>query len=67
MNVSDPIDTDWSRDVENSTQFAMTFARKKGILNQGDLVLHISCSKPNTGFVNTMNLFYVSAGDLIEA
>lgn len=56
----------WSKDVENRTKFAINFAKKKGILNQGDLVLHLSCSKQNVGFTNTMKLFYVNAGDFLE-
>jgi len=45
----------------------MDFGKRKGILNQGDLVLHMSCSKQNAGFANTMSLFYVSAGDFVNA
>lgn len=61
---TDPTETSWSKDVANRTRFALKFAHKKGILKQGDLVLHMSCAKQNAGFANAMRLFYVSAGDL---
>lgn len=63
--VTDPIDVEWSRDVKNRTQFAIKFAKAKGILNQGDLVLQLSCSKENAGFVDSMNVFYVSATNTV--
>lgn len=64
--VTDLIETSWSKEVEHRTKFAMNFGKKKGILRQGDLVIHISSSKPNTFFPNSMKLFFVNAGDFIE-
>ncbi|XP_026806465.1 pyruvate kinase-like [Rhopalosiphum maidis] len=66
LQYIDPIENVW-RDNENRTRFAMDFGKRKGILHQGDLVLHISSSKQNVGFANTMSLFYVSAGDFVNA
>lgn len=67
MSFTDPIETVWARDIENRTKFAMNFAKNKGILKQGDLVLHMSCNKQNAGFINMMRLFYVGADDVIES
>lgn len=64
--VTDPIENIW-KDIENRTRFAMDYGKRKGILHQGDLVLHMSCSKQNAGFANTMSLFYVSADDFDNA
>lgn len=64
--VTDPIENIW-KDTENRTRFAMDFGKRKGILHQGDLVLHMSCSKQSVGFANTMSVFYVSAGDFVNA
>ncbi|KAL4142261.1 hypothetical protein QTP88_004755 [Uroleucon formosanum] len=66
LQYIDPIENIW-KDIENRTRFAMDFGKRKGILHQGDLVLHMSCSKQNVGFANTMSVFYVSAGDLVNA
>ncbi|CAI6353367.1 unnamed protein product [Macrosiphum euphorbiae] len=55
------------KDIENRTRFAMDFGRRKGILHQRDLVLHMSYSKQSMGFANTMSVFYVSAGDFVSA
>ncbi|VVC45084.1 Pyruvate kinase,Pyruvate kinase-like, insert domain,Pyruvate/Phosphoenolpyruvate kinase-like [Cinara cedri] len=66
VHYIEPTETIWAKDVENRTKFAMNLGKKRGILNQGDLVLHMSCSKQNAGFTNTMRLFYVGADDLIE-
>lgn len=67
LRLTDPVDTIWAKDIENRTRFAINFGKKRGILNQGDLVLLMSCSKQNAGFNNTMRLFYVGAEDMIEA
>ncbi|CAH1731973.1 hypothetical protein AGLY_015454 [Aphis glycines] len=67
LQYIDPIENIWSKEIENRTRFAMDFGKRKGILHQGDLVLHMSCSKQNAGFANTMSLFYVSAGDFVNA
>ncbi|XP_025198002.1 pyruvate kinase-like [Melanaphis sacchari] len=67
LQYIDPIENIWSKEIENRTRFAMDFGKRKGILNQGDLVLHMSCSKENTGFANTMSVFYVSAGNFVNA
>ncbi|XP_026820468.1 pyruvate kinase-like [Rhopalosiphum maidis] len=67
LQYIDPIENIWSREIENRTRFAMDFGKRKGILNQGDLVLHMSCSEQNVGFANTMSLFYVNAGDFVIA
>ncbi|XP_001944086.1 pyruvate kinase isoform X2 [Acyrthosiphon pisum] len=66
LQYIDPIENVW-KDIENRTRFAMDFGKRKGILHQGDLVLHMSCSKQNAGFANTMSVFYVSAGDFVNA
>ncbi|KAE9541213.1 hypothetical protein AGLY_004458 [Aphis glycines] len=66
LQYIDPIENVW-KDIENRTRFAMDFGKRKGILHQGDLVLHMSCSKQNVGFANTMSVFYVSAGDFVNA
>lgn len=64
--LTDPVQTVWSKEVENRTKFAMKFAKNKGILSHGDLVLHMSTSKENAGFTNNMKLFYVGANDFNE-
>ncbi|KAL5240901.1 hypothetical protein ACI65C_008311 [Semiaphis heraclei] len=66
LQYIDPIENIW-KDTENRTRFAMDFGKRKGILHQGDLVLHMSCSKQSVGFANTMSVFYVSAGDFVNA
>ncbi|XP_022172345.1 pyruvate kinase-like [Myzus persicae] len=66
LQYIDPIENIW-KDIENRTRFAMDYGKRKGILHQGDLVLHMSCSKQNVGFANTMSVFYVSAGDFVNA
>ncbi|CAI6347792.1 unnamed protein product [Macrosiphum euphorbiae] len=66
LQYIDPIEN-VSKDIENRTRFAMDFGRRKGILHQGDLVLHMKCSEQSVGFANTMSVFYVSAGDLVSA
>lgn len=65
--VTDPVETVWSKDILNRTHFALRYAKKRGIIDQGDLVVHMSCAKQNSGFPNTMSLFYVSSEDIIEA
>lgn len=66
FTTADPVENSWSRDVENRTRFALNFAKRRDMLTQGDLVLHMSCAKQNAGFANSMRLFYVSAGDFVE-
>lgn len=63
---TDPIETNWTKEVEHRTRFALDFGKSKGIFRQGDIVVHMSSSKPNAGFPNSMQLFYVNAGDFIE-
>ncbi|CAI6355865.1 unnamed protein product [Macrosiphum euphorbiae] len=49
LQYIDPIENIWSKEIENRTRFAMDFGKRKGILHQGNLVLHMSCSKQNAG------------------
>ncbi|XP_060844178.1 pyruvate kinase-like [Rhopalosiphum padi] len=63
LQYIDPIEKNWSKEIENRTRFAIDFGKRNNILHHGDLVLHMSCSKQNAGFANTMKLLYVSAGD----
>lgn len=66
MCVTDNKQSVWSKEVENRTKFVMKFAKNKGILSHGDLVLHMSTTKENFGFTNHMQMFYVSANDFME-
>lgn len=52
--------------MTNLTRFAIDFAKKRGILNQGDLVLHMRCSQQNAGFANTITLLYVAGADIVK-
>lgn len=65
--LTDPVQAVWSKEVENRTNFAIKFAKNKGILSHGDLVLQMSTSKENAGLTNNMKLFYVGTNDFNDS
>lgn len=60
-----PFTKDWSKDIDERIQYAVTFGKYSGYIRMGDVIISVTSSRPECGLANTMKVVYASEFDAV--
>lgn len=60
-----PFINNWTKDVRDRLQYAVTFGKYTGYIRMGDVLVTVTSSRPEAGLANTMKVVYASDFDAL--